>query len=276
MKCEDCGEDIDGHVCKKCGLVLDSRPIASNSTGYVQRRMDATTLYSANHRIWQHPLSPNIRPASQSFKPRYQKKYLDYVYIKAYESISKLCAQLKLPNRIKFEALNLFKGIRKLEPDFFKTYKLAPTYLACIKIACRLNDYPVLNHDLANVIDYQVAKEKKNLSYMEKKFNRAYSAILRLYKLRIKSPKHPNFIDFVCNRLGLPYSFIVKVHEKYTKLRERFQPHFRIEGYILAIIYLLGHKMYGFYLKTLERIFHTSSKTIINRKNEIEKYDKSM
>jgi transcription initiation factor TFIIIB Brf1 subunit/transcription initiation factor TFIIB len=269
MKCEECGEKTDGSVCTSCGLVINDRPISKNNDGYPRRREDITTLYSANSRVWSHPLTPNIRPASRAFRPRYQKKYTNYVYIKAFESINKLCSQLNLPEHIKFEALNLFRGIRKLEPNFFQSNKLAPTYLACIKIACKINDFPRLNYDLANVIDYTTNMGKRNIGHMEKKFNRSYNSILQLYKLNIKTPQHPNFIDFACNKLGLPYSFTKEVHNTFTKLRRIFQPHFRIEGYILALIYILGSQRFGFYLKTLEELFHTSSKTITNRKNEI-------
>jgi len=269
MNCEECRTTMDGCVCKGCGLVTDDRPISMNNNGYPQRKEDITTLYSANYRSWTHPLSPNIRVASKAFKPRYQKKYVDYVYIKAYESINKLCSQLKLTQNIRFEALNLFKGIRKLDPNFFKSNKLAPTYLACIKIACKINDFPILQHDLANAIDYETEVDRKNVSYMEKKFNRSYRSIIQLYKLYIKQPEHPNFIDFACNRLGLPYDFTSKIHHVYTLIKETFKPHFRLEGYILALIYICGNKRFGFYLKTLEEAFHTSSKTIINRKNEL-------
>ena len=269
MKCIECGEETDGIVCRGCGLVVESRPIARDIKSNNTRKWDLATLYSAGQRVWQHPLSPNIRPMSRAFKPRYQKKYVDYVYIKAYESISKSCAHLQLPEKIKFEALNLFKGIRELDSDFFKNYKLSPTYLACIKIACRINDFPISNYELANIIDYETDLSRKNLSYMERRFNRAYRAILKLYNLTIKTPEHPAFIDYVCNKLNIPYSFVIEIHNRYTMLKRFFQPHFRVEGYILALIYIYGNQQFGLYLKTLEEMFHTSAKTIGNRKNEI-------
>ena len=269
MKCEECESEVDGSVCKKCGLVIDDSPIATGNDGYPSRKFDTTTLYSAGIRGWDSPLSPKIRKMSKAFNPRYQKKYEDYVYVKAYEGISKLCASLRIPNLVKNEALNLFRGIRTLDKDFFKKNKLAPIYLACIKIACKINDYPIMNHDLANVIDYKISKSNKNLSYMEKKFNRAYREILRLYNLRIKTPEHPNFINYACNILKLPYEFVVDVHCDYTNLKRFFKPHFRLEGYILAIIYLNGKDEYKLTLKSLEEIFHMSSLTISNRKNEI-------
>ena len=268
MKCEDCGKGTDGTVCKNCGLVIDIKPLATENDGYSRRREDATTLYSAGHRVWSHPLSPDIRKTSMAFKPKYQKEYSDYVYVKAYEAIGKVCAQLKLPQSVKFEALNLFKGIRKRDNNFFQSYKLGPTYLACIKIACKINDFPIFNNDLASVIEYQSDISSKNVSYMEKKFNRAYRAILRLYKLNIRIPEHPNFISYACNKLKLPYEFAVETYEKYSVLKKYFQPHFRLEGYILALIYIYGQRFH-IYLKTLEKLFYTSSKTIINRKNEI-------
>jgi len=265
MKCEECGKDTDGIVCKNCGLVIDVRLIATNLVPRVYRDNEPGNLASLDHDAFEHPLLPAIRRKSKAFKPKYQKMYNDYVYIKAYGAINKFCAQLRLSKNVRFEALNLFKGIRKLDPDFFQSYKLGPTYLACIKIACKINDFPISNYELANVIDYQANIAKKNTSYMERKFNRAYRAILSLYKLRIKLPKHPNFIGFACNKLKLPYKIEKKVHKQYIMLRRFFQPHFRVEGYILALIHIFGKIR----LNMLEKAFHTSSKTIVNRRNEI-------
>lgn len=275
VKCEECGNVVNGHVCTSCGLVINARPISHNNLGYVQKNMDITTLYSATHRVWEHPLSPNIRRESRQFVPRYQKNYEDYVYVKAYESISKLVSLLQLNRKIKFEALNLFKGIRSIDENFFKHNKLAPTYLACIKIACMIHDFPMSNYDLASVIDYESDIDmNKNVSYMEKKFNKSYRAIMKLYKLNIPEPEHPHYITYACSILGTSFKFASDVYYGYKKLKWIFQPHFRIEGYILALIYLYGNGR--FTLKQLEKTFHTSSITISNRKNEILNHVKKM
>ena len=263
MKCEECGNDTDGTVCKNCGLVIDDRPIAQGLAPVVYFDRIQT-----GHDTWESPLIPAIRRKSKVFKPQYQKKYNDYIYIKAYETINKFCAQLQLPDSVKFEALNIFKGIRKREHTFFRMYKLGPTYLACIKIACRIRDFPISNYELSKLIDYQIGKGGGNRSYMEKKFNRAYRAIIRLYKLRIKTPEQPNFISYACHKLGLPYDSITETYQRYAILKKYFQPHFRIEGYILALIHIYR----GVSLNSLEKTFHTSSKTIVNRRNEILKY----
>ena len=269
MKCEECGYETDGQICKQCGLVIDDKPIAMGTHGFPPRRWDITTLHSAEMFGWDSPLSPKIRKRSKGFNPKYQKKYEDYVYVKAYEAISKLCAALQTPPMIKFEALNLFKGIRDVDANFFKRVKLAPTYLACIKIACKINDYPIMNYQLAEAIDYKLSKDKTNVSYMEKKFNRAYREILRLYNLKLKTPEHPRFIDYACSRLGLPYYFTVDIHRAYTTWKYYFKPHFRIEGYILALIYIYGKRIYSLTLKKIEEKFHTSALTISNRKKEL-------
>lgn len=276
MECEECGEEVDGNVCKNCGLVVYSRPIIVNNLGYTPRKKDITTLYSADYRSWEHPLSPNIRKAGMDFVPRYQKKYVDYVYVKAYESITKLCSKLKMPKHIIYESLNLFKGLRKKDEDFFKHYELAPTYLACIKIACKIHDFPILNYELAQVIDYKTySGTDGNMAYMEKKFNRAYRAILKIYKLYIPNPEHPNFINYACVRLNLPCEFATNIHKKYTAFSPVMQPHFRLEGYVLALIYIYGAELFGITLKQLGNEFHISSITISNRKNELLKYVRS-
>ena len=49
------------------------------------------------------------------------------------------------------------------------------------------------------------------------------------------------------------------------------QSHFKLEGYVLALIYLeLRRQSINMTLKVLENAFHISSLTISNRKNEIE------
>jgi transcription initiation factor TFIIIB Brf1 subunit/transcription initiation factor TFIIB len=270
MICENCGKETDGVVCKNCGLVINERPIAMNNNGYPRTKMDITTLYAAEMWGWDHPLSPKIRKRGKDFVPKYQKNYEDYVYVKAYEAISKLCASIDLTSNVKFEALNLFKGIRKIDPDFFRVNKLAPTYLACIKIACKLNNFPISNYELAQAIDYEISNpSNKNLNYMEKKFNRSYRAILKLYKLNLKEPEHPNFINYACIKLGLSCKFVKKIHEKYTKYKKYFMPHFKTEGYILALIYIYGRDEYGLILKMFEEKFHISSLTISSRKKHI-------
>jgi len=271
MKCDECGKEMEGNTCKECGCVFEDKPIAMSNNGYPQRNYDVATLYASEMWSWDHPLSPKIRKTSRSFNPKYQKVYKNYVYIKAYESISKLCSSLRLPTSIKNESLNLFRGIRIINPDFFKRIDLAPTYLACIKIACKLNDFPILNHDLANAIDYKLNKDSKNLSYMEKKFNRAYRSIIKLYNLKLKRPEHPKFIDYACNLLQTSYDFTKLIHDQHTELKKNYKSHFRLEGYILALIYIFGRQSYGFTLKKLEERFHISSLTISNRKNELKK-----
>jgi transcription initiation factor TFIIIB Brf1 subunit/transcription initiation factor TFIIB len=272
MKCEECGKDTDGVVCRNCGLVIDDRPPVSHFVPKYNLNRGTDKLESLEHDIFDGPLSPKPRKISKAFKPQYQKVYEDYVYIKATETISKLCKQLQIPQIVIYEAWNLFKGIRRLDSEFFKKNKLAPTYLACIKIACKIHDFPISNYDLAGVVDYQSNMSEKNTSYMEKKFNRSYNEILKLYKLVLKNPEHPNFIPFACNKLELPFNFSTIIQKKYTELRRYFKPHFRIEGYILALIYIFGGKRFNIYLKTLEKIFHTSTKTITSRKNEVLKY----
>lgn len=267
MICEECGEECDENVCHNCGLEITSRPIAFNKYGYIQKRDDITTLYSAYTRGWDHPLSPKIRKRSKSFVPKYQKKYEDYVYVKAFERIKSYCASLDLPENIFLESMNLFKRIQLKDESFFKRYHFEPSYLACIKIACKIHDFPILNYDLASVSNY--LDDDQNLTYMTRKFNNAYKNILRLFNLKINKPEHPNFIGYICSKLNLPISFLVEIHTKYNDIKKCILNHFKIEGYILALVYIYGNKRYNITLEQLSNIFHISPPTIRNRKNEI-------
>jgi len=269
MECNECGNTFYGTTCTHCGAVYEDRPISYDNNTYPHGNKKNADKYGNYNYSWSHLLSPNIRRNDKTFNPKYQKNYKDYVYIKAYELISKTCAGLCIPDIVKYEALNLFRGIRNLDEGFFKKNNVSPTCLACVKIACKIHDYPIMNHKLAEMIDYKLKKDPKNIAYMEKKFNRAFGAIIILYKLRINTPEHPRFIDYACDFLHLPFPFTVKIHTRYTILNKYFQSHYKLEGYILALIYIYGRQQYGITLKQLEDTFHISSRTINNRKIEI-------
>ena len=268
MICEECGKETDGIVCRHCGLEITSKCIAYNNNGYPRRREDVTTLYAASKAwSWDHPLSPKIRKRSKAFVPRYQKTHDEYIYIKAYENIKSYCSQLNIPEKVMYEGLNLFKRIIAKDQTFFKRFNFEPTYLACIKIACKIHDFPIMNHELASVTN--IIDENENLTYMTRKFNMAYKNILRLFNISIKRPEHPNFINYACNKLDLPYSFTVKIHEKYNDIRKYTYRHFKLEGYILALMYIYGCNDFNITKSQLAEVFHTSVFTITNRKNEI-------
>jgi len=211
------------------------------------------------------------------FQLKYQKVNTDYVYIKAYEQIVKICSNLKIPDIVKNEALNIFQNIQRSDDKFFMKYKLYPIYLACVKIACKIHDFPISNNELALMIEYTTKNENnKNMGYMEKKFNRAYRAIFKLLNLKIEAREHPNYIDYVCRNLNLPYDFTKYIHKKFDSLRRYFQPHFKIEGYILALVYIYGREKFNLHLNQLSRMFYVSTLTISNRRNEVLKYENRM
>ena len=268
--CDDCGKEVDGNICKNCGLVMIEQPFAYGNNNFSRRRVDITTLIAADMMGLEHPLSPKIRKRGRDWKVKYQKKPEDYTYIKAYEQICKICSSLSIPDIVRYEALNIFQNIQKTDDKFFIRFKLDPVYLACVKIACKIHDFPIFNNELAQMINYRVKNgNKKNMGYMEKKFNNAYKNIIYLLGLKLKRKKQPNYIDYVCTNLKVPYSFTKHIHKKYNQLRKYFQPHFKIEGYILALIYIYGKERYNINMNLLGKNFYISILTISNRRNEI-------
>ena len=268
--CDDCGKEVDGNVCKNCGLVMIEHPFAYGNENFPQRRIDIATLIAADIMGLEHPLSPKIRKGGYDFQVKYQKKPRDYIYLKAYEQVCKICSRLSMPNIVRYEALNIFQNIQRMDDRFFMKFKLSPVYLACVKIACKIHDFPISNIELAQMIDYKVRNgNKKNMGYMEKKFNRAYRNIIHLLGLYLKRKKQPNYIDYVCSNLELPYEFTKHIHQKYGHLRKYFQPHFKIEGYILALVYIYGRDRFNIHMNLLGKKFYVSTLTISNRRNEI-------
>lgn len=281
MKCPECGKESEkDHVCVNCGLVfidhpLDFRPTKSLNN-YLKRK-EYKNEFS-------YPLSPHIRYSHLSpsgskrgtlrraFKLQRKKRVKDkeHYYLKAYLHIKKYCALLNLSSVIVNEALNLYKNVIKKDDKFIQKCGTKPSYLAFIKIACRIHEFPLTNTKLMTLVNYKT-KEKRTTAYMDRKFNKAYIMTLRLLQIRFEIPENPKYIDYVSETLQLPYSCANTVRKMFRSLRHCFRPECKIEGYILALYYIRFKHEFNLSLDILEKLFDVSRITIGTRRDEINK-----
>lgn len=258
-----------------CGLVLDPVWYDFNPIKIMNKRK-AEKEYSNS---WSHPLDPNLEYGhiypKRIFNPelrralqlqrKTEKKTDGDAYLKSFLSLKKYCSILNLPEQVKYEAINIYKCIIERDKDFFKKYGTKPSYLSFIKIACILHEFPLKNSQIIELVDYKV-NEKRTTAYMDKKFNRAYISAKRLLGNIFKIPEKPRYIDYVCLTLDLPYECAVKVHKIYQKIKKRLRKEHKLEGYILALFYIMFKQDYGITLNRLEELFEVSRITISDRR----------
>jgi len=279
MKCPECKKELyESYVCTNCGLVVE--PIYFDF-GPV-KIMDIKNKEKVFMNEWSHPLDPSIQVShnfpTKSRNPtlrrafnlqrREQHKGRMHDYMKTFLELKKICSFLNLPKNIFNEVINIYKCIIKKNRDFFKKNGRKPSYLAFIKIACRIHEFPLKNSQLIELVDYKV-REKRTTAYMDKKFNKAYINAIKILGITFKIPEHPKYIDYVCNVLNLPYGCATRIHEYFTRLKNRIGTEYKLEGYILALYYILYKKEFKLTLDLLEEMFEVSRITISNRRNEL-------
>lgn len=279
MICKFCGKNSQREdVCTNCGVVYNTHTLDYSPV----KRLDKKSKEKKYNVVYKHPLSPDIgffqkypkhaknpelnRALKRQKKEKDNRDRVDYV--KAYQAIKLIGDSLQLPKNIIMETINIYRCVKDKDDGFFRKYKLKPSYIAFIKISCQLNDFYIGNDELIEYADY-CRKNKRLRGYMDKKFNKAYIETKKLLNIQIDEVKHPSYIDYVANKLELPYSCCVTIHRIYDNIRKYTQSQYKIEGYILALYYIKFSKKYKLSLSFLEKMMKVSRITISSRRDEI-------
>lgn len=258
--CENCKIELTNfNTCYECGLVITDRPL-SNLTPMQRDKLGSRELPKNLELI--HPHTPHIVfLRNNNGKEYYSKSNDEYKYMIAYTDIIKYCKNLKLPNHIKDESLSIYKYIRKQDPKFFIKFGLHPSYLAFIRIACKINGVYIDRNNLIEFISH--------LNKPIKKFNKSYMASMEIINLNLNhAPDPPTFIDFVGSHFDIPYKTITETYKEYKLMKPFFNSAYKIEGYILAIFFNKAHR-YKVQIADLIEKFDISTNTIMNRKREL-------
>jgi len=281
MECPLCKKNVEGSVCRNCGcvleeMVIDYRPIKSlnRNSGEKEYRNEFLSSFSPNIRhTHKHPRKVSNPDLKRAFRleRKIEKRDEKDLYLKAYLSLKKYCSILNLPTHIVNEAVGIYKEIVKKERNFFRKNGVKPSYLAFIKIACEIREFPLLNSKIMKLVDYKTIEKRRTVAYMDKKFNKSYIEAKRLLNLHFLMPKHPKYIDYVALVLNLPYKCATVIHKIFSNLRKYLNINMRIDGYILALYYIKFRKEYKFTLDHLEEVFEVSAETIRSKRREINK-----
>jgi len=250
MYCYICKKDVYGSVCKECGLVLEDHPIDYTLPQKIRSKFNKDKKVFVEN--FSHLLKPNIQYTNINDKKYYKKNTKEYHYTKAYIEISKFCSMFKLGGMIKYEALNIYNNIYDKDKNFFIKYNLMPSYLAFIRLACKIHDFHINLKSIHNLCGI-------------KKFNRSYTETIKLLHINVPNPENPRYIGYVGKTLNLDYKKIVLIYKYYKRMKKDFI-NGKQEGYILAL-YLLTNK--NLTIKDLSVTFNISEPTISRRKKEV-------
>ena len=274
--CEECGEELDGYVCKSCGLVSEEKELVS----ILPRKKEEDGDLS-----WSHPLSPsmefqNIQPKSSTnselnralyYQNRKRKRSSDDYYMRAYSDLRTKCSQLHLPYIVVMECLHMAKTLIERKKTFFTCGNRDYKYLATVRIACRMNDIYL---DKKRLVQVSIFHDNKPInlrnSLIKRTIDREMMLIKKELRLVFKHPKTPTFLNHACHVLGVDQEDVAKLYELYSKISNRFEARYKLNGYILALIYNYCGKKYKIGLGRIETEFGVARDTVRSRKKEIE------
>jgi len=279
--CEDCKEELVGHVCKNCGLVSEEKELVS-----LVIRTPNNNRHDPEIEIpFSYPLSVGIeyrqyRPQSSTNfelnkalrrQNQKRKKSADDYYARAHVDIKTKCKQMRLPNVVVFECFNLVRVLIGVKKTYFMHNRADYRYLALIRIACRICNIYLDERELvqACVFYYNKPINMRN-SPIKKNIDREMMIIKKELNLRFKRPKNPKFISHACNVLNINQEDETGLYELYAKINNRFKVIYKLNGYLLGMIYLLHGKKYKIGLGRLETEFGIARDTVRSRKKEIE------
>jgi len=287
MYCPYCGKDSwKDDVCTECGVVFYMSELISIDTStnnnlnrdneslptYNEYFNDLSPDIEYRHKYSKFAKGMDLNRALKLQKKTRKEKPESFYYKKDYTEIGRICGALRLSNNVRYEALNLRKQVGNLMEKYFRRNNLYKC-IACVKLACRIHDFPINERELISLTNgYSGTKNLKGNKY-KKIIDREYRELLDITKIRIKRyPKSPNYIPYICNKMGLSPSCEVDIRKQYQLHHKKINKNFGLEGYILAIIYLLYKKEKKIILTDLEGVSGVSRTTITSRVREVKKW----
>ena len=278
LYCENCGAELDRITCRECGLVseeVELNPRYEYRRRYHIRDENIFTEKSLGLTMeLQHPQPSSSSNVELNRALKRQKhtreKNNDYYFMRARMDMRTICSHLRLPGIISAECYNMAKRLIEIKKLFFYHSKGDYRYLACIKTACRLNNVYVDDRELVRISKYY---DNKPLNMREnninRKINKEMMYIKHALKIYIDFPKRPIFISHACRCLNICQEEESKLYDIYRRIYRRFEKKYKLDGYILGLIYsVCTQRKIG--LELLEEKFSVARNTIRARKKHVE------
>jgi len=184
--------------------------------------------------------------------------------------IGRICSALQIPFVVKCEALNIRKQVGKEDETYFNRnnqYKCA----ACIKLACRIHDFPLSEKELISLtIGYPEPVDSMDVkikgSEFKRNIDREFLNLLRKTKLNLQRfKKSPNYISYACGKLGLGPEEEMKIREVYQRDMKYYKKEYGPNGYILALIHIFYGEERGIRLIDIVNKMGVSGTTVSAR-----------
>jgi transcription initiation factor TFIIIB Brf1 subunit/transcription initiation factor TFIIB len=266
VNCEDCGAEIDGNVCKECGLVIDDHPIHFRpiSIDRDDERKEPEKPLSLIK--WDDPdislktyhssktKNKRLKWAFKTEKKTQPKLLFGKMYLNAKNEIERICGNMKLSKVISDNAIYYLRKL-VIKGHIDRSYKKYALYVALIIISARF-----------------FARLPMSFAEFSEHTNESIKSIKTVYKKLLKKLEiapNPFYLEEVvlyhCNKLGLTF----KETERCLKLARKVKTvSGRIpDGYSAAIIRIETHMK----RMDLSRILKVSEPIITARERELRK-----
>lgn len=223
------------------------------------------------HKYAKNAQNPELNRALKRQKKKNRKSEIEF-YNRDHIEINRICSSLQLSRKVRNEALNIRKQVGKIEDIKTKNYHVR--CIACIKLACKIHDFPVSYRELIQLTNGNGTNGKITVkgNSFKKEIDKELLNLLRKLKLNIpRFPDSPHYIPYICDKLGLDIKAEMKILELYQHYKRFFKTQYSLKGYILALIYLRLRKDYKIRLTDLEEKSGVSRTTISARVRELER-----
>jgi len=265
--CPDCKNEVYGSVCKKCGLVLEDRPIYhyqsfhpdfssyddENPLRYIDE-VEKPHYPDMSYRTYNTGITSN-KELRRAFK-RNIYGIQGKRYYEGYVEIKRICDTFQLSKNIRNYGVHLFREL--LKTDFIKhTQNKFAVLGACLMIACKEYRYPLNFDDVANIS-----------TEVRSKIINAYKRILKFKNIKLPQLNLIDYLRFHMNKLNLTFEQRTEAY----KLAHRVILYVNISGkkfsgYSGAIIRIISGMNYS----NIVNKINVSEPTIYKRIKEIKK-----
>lgn len=220
--CPECYNEVNGNVCKNCGLVFESRPIVNLPKLIVEEDVNKENQFEGwkwNYSNIEDSTIHSKKTSNPELKKAFKREYSSdekygRKYLNGYYEIKRICNYLRFNENVSNTAIYFLRVL--IDKRYMsKSRRKYATFAALVIIGARLSHIP-----------FRYEQMYEHTVETPKSIKTAYQAVLRELDLKIPKFALLDYLDYHCNLLGL--SFLQK--KKIVGLAEIFQKNVRTNG----------------------------------------------